>query len=331
MTDVNSLSCDQFVAELLDPGADLKRQIRHVRCAGLLLPVRIMDIPKGGAGVGAPLIFAFHGVSPKDFPYPFFYGQGFAAAKGALPRTVLAICDATLEQFPELRFGWYEGSKGRDVPAAVHELIAAVVAGTAPSRTILTGGSTGAHAALRHVGDFPGALFFALNPLPRLNGYWRDGVAQYFQACWDGEYDPEALTSPHVINDPTERYAGTALQNDFFVVQNPTDPHFLRQGAAMLEMLGRNYDTLGRVMAVVPPMGDSVGHGAPKGLYEQWMEAVIHAPDTRPLSILQTYQAMEQAREPARAARSGAAALSPQHLAQAREIVKMLPPRRAAE
>lgn len=73
-------------------------------------------------------------MSPKDFPYPVFYGQGFAAGKDALPRTVPAICDATLEQFPDLRFGWYEGSRGRDVPAAVHALIAAVVAATAPAK-----------------------------------------------------------------------------------------------------------------------------------------------------------------------------------------------------
>jgi len=288
------LSPEELASALVNNPQSLKREIRYIRGNGVDIPVRILYVPENGAGSDTPIVFSFHGGISEDREYPYFFGHRFKAAGNAPPRTVLALCDPTLEIPGNLRFGWYAGYDGVDLPLAIHNLLSAVVSKTKPSRTILVGGSIGAHAALRHVKAFPGALFFGINPLPRISSYKRPFVEKYFATCWPGQYDPETLTSPHVIDDASDAFTGIDTQNTFLFVQNPTDPHIARQAIPMLEKLTRHPDMASRTLAMMPFWADSVGHTAPKGLFARWVEATITSSSLEPSAIALTYVNLEE-------------------------------------
>lgn len=286
------LSPEELALELVNHPHSLKREIRYVRDNGIDLPVRILDIPKEGEEQGAPLIITFHGGVSGEIPYPYFYGHRFIAKDSAQPRTVLALCDPTLEVAGRLRFGWYAGYNGVDLPSTIDNLIRSVVAKTKPSRIVLTGGSTGAHAALRHVVSLPGAVMLGLNPLPRISNYWRPGVEAFLQACWPGNYDPDTLTCTEVIDDPSDLYAGTNMDNTFLFIQNSTDLHVTQQAAPMLEKLGRHPNMRSKVLAIMPFWPDSTGHSAPKGVFERWVEAAITSSSAEPKEIALAHEAL---------------------------------------
>ena len=290
-----TVTADALVDEMRNAPHAIRRAIRFVRYGDIDVPVRIMDIPEAGACSGAPLVVVFHGGFNRNVPYPFFYGQRFAGTEDAPPRTVLALCDPTLAVNDTLRFGWFAGRAGFDVPAAVHALLREVIGGIGPSRTLFAGGSIGAHAALRHVGAFPDAVFVGLNPLPRISIYYRAGVEDFLRTCWPGQYDAATLTSQYVEDDTGDRYDGVALTNDFVIVQNPTDPHLYQQALPLLQKLGRNPATAGRVLGVMPYMAGCAGHGVPKGMFEQWVEAAIRAPGTSPDTIALTHDRLTRA------------------------------------
>lgn len=285
------MSPEELSLELVNNPQALKREIRYIRGDGVDLPVRILDVPEEGAGSNVPLVISFHGGVSKDVVYPYFFGHRFISKDDTTPRTVLALCDPTLES--GLNFGWYAGYSGVDVPRAIHNLLGAVVSKANPSRTIFVGGSTGAHAALRHVGSFPGALFLGLNPLPRISSYWRPAVDAFYETCWPGQYDPVTMTSPHVIDDAGDAYAGADPSNTFLVIQNPTDPHKFRQAVPMLEKLGRNPNMGPKVMAIMPFWADATGHGAPKGVFERWVEAAVVSSSTEPKVIALSFDRLE--------------------------------------
>jgi len=286
-------SPEDFASELVNNPQVLKREVRYIRNCGVDLPVRILDIPENGAVGDYPIVFSFHGGVSEDRSYPYFFGHRFSAQDNASARTVLALCDPTLAIPGNLKFGWYAGYEGVDVPQAIHTLLNAVVTAANPSRTILVGGSTGAHAALRHVGAFPGALFFGINPLPRISKYWRPAVKKYFETCWPEQFDAQTLTCPQVIDDASDIYAGIDTQNTFLFVQNPTDPHAARQAIPMLEKLTRHPNMAPRTMALMPYWADSTGHTAPKGLFERWVEATITSSSLDPSTIALTYEHLE--------------------------------------
>ena len=116
---------------------------------GLPLPAQILDVPPGGAA-GAPVVFVFHGALDQSRRrIPAFAGR-FLTRKAGRFATVIGLADPALGIDPALKLAWFAACEGGDTPAAIDALAAGVAARLRPGRVVFTGGSAGAHAALRH-------------------------------------------------------------------------------------------------------------------------------------------------------------------------------------
>ncbi len=131
---------------------------------------------------GAPVVFAFHGALDQSRrTIPAFAGR-FLTRKSSRFGTVISVADPALGIDPALKLTWFAATEGSDTPAGIAALIAGISARLNPSRVIFTGGSAGAHAALRHARDLPGSVAVVVNPRMRIrpSRYWKD----YARLCW---------------------------------------------------------------------------------------------------------------------------------------------------
>lgn len=296
-----TVTAQEIANQAIEDPKSLKRKILYVSGNGAEIPVRFMDIPNEGPK-GHPLVVVFHGGFNRKTPYPFFFGQRFAGGGKAPPRTVLSLCDPTLSISDSLRYGWFAGHSNCNIPLAVRKLLKTAIESLMPSRVIIAGGSIGAHAALYHTSAFPGSVTVCVNPLPKISEYTRQGVEEYFETCWPGEYDPSTLTSPHVVDDAGDAYDGKRLSSSFVIIQNPTDPHLFKQALPLLQKLSRNRSSAWRVLPVMPFRPESTGHTMPSGVFERWIEASIRSPSLDPKMIALTHEDLDIGRAQERSA-----------------------------
>ncbi|KAF0677293.1 hypothetical protein [Profundibacterium mesophilum] len=272
-----SITIEDLSRQLVTTPNKTRRQIYTIRSEGIDIPVRVIDVPGTGAA-DAPLVFVFHGGFNRAQPYPFFYGSRFVGRPDTAPRTVIALCDPTLALSDSLRFGWFAGAEGVDVPGAVRTLLAAFVAQIAPSRVIVTGGSIGAHAVLTHARELPGSMVVLANPLPRIDDYHQPSVREYFNLCWPG-HPARAADVPQVVNDASLAYSDMTLHNEFVILLNATDPHIYRQAAPMLANLGGRTAEPERILPVSYFFPEHAGHAFPPDELTAWVDAAVMAPE----------------------------------------------------
>jgi acetyl esterase/lipase len=265
---------------------------------GLPLPVQILDTPPGGAA-GTPVVFVFHGALDQSRRViPAFAGR-FLTRKSGRFATVISLADPALGIDPALKLAWFAACEGTDTPGAIEALAAGVAARLNPSRVVFTGGSAGAHAALRHARALPGSVAVLVNPRMRVrpSHYWQD----YVRLCW-----PEAGTRPPDLGVRVPDIAGLAAAPDggstTVYLLNALDAISLRLAAEFLAARG----TLDDILLQVEHWPGFKGHSYPQPAWADWVRIAAQAPDIS-VADLAAQKAAGRQPDPGRPARRAAA------------------------
>ena len=166
-----------------EPAAPGETFLIESAVGGLPLPVQILDTHPAGT-TGAPIVFVFHGALDQSRrTIPAFAGR-FLSRKAGRFATVIGLADPALGIDPALKLTWFAACARCDTPSAIEALVAGAVSRLRPGRVVFTGGSAGAHAALRHAHALPGSVAVVVNPRMRIrpSRYWQD----YVRLCWPG-------------------------------------------------------------------------------------------------------------------------------------------------
>lgn len=237
---------------------------------GLPLPAQILDVPPGGAA-GAPVVFVFHGALDQSRRrIPAFAGR-FLTRKAGRFATVIGLADPALGIDPALKLAWFAACEGGDTPAAIDALAAGVAARLRPGRVVFTGGSAGAHAALRHARALPGSVAVLVNPRMRIrpSRYWQD----YLRLCWPGTgRKPADLRA--LVPDIAELAAQKAGDGTLVYLLNALDTISLRLATEFLAPR----ETLDDVLLQVEHWPGFEGHSYPQPAWADWVRAAAEAP-----------------------------------------------------
>jgi hypothetical protein len=240
------------------------------RGGGLPLPVQILDTPPGGAA-GAPVVVVFHGALDQSRRVIPAVAGRFLTRKSGRFATVIGLADPALGIDPALKLAWFAASGACDTPAAVEGLVAGITARLRPDRVIFTGGSAGAHAALRHAGALPGSVAVLVNPRMRIrpSRYWQD----YVRLCW-----PEADRRPPdlriTVPDIADLAAAPADGSTVIYLLNALDEISLRLAMEFLAPRG----TLDNLLLQVEHWTGFKGHSYPQPVWAEWVRAAAQAP-----------------------------------------------------
>ena len=206
----------------------------------ITLPVKLLRRPDGPL-IGRPLIVVFHGaINQKKTPFPQFIGSYALKHLADTDAIMLAVSDPSLWLSQDLRTAWYSANRYVDTPQAIHGFLYDVCDILSPARLILTGNSTGAHAALVHSARFPDSICIVSSPITRISGYYAQTVARYLAVCWGRDERAAPILPDGVLDD-----CGTLYRNghahSVIVLQNATDPHLPRQALPFAAQI-RNHD-----------------------------------------------------------------------------------------
>lgn len=230
---------------------------------------------------------ALGGTTRREARPPFFSGLGVTAGLNA---SLLAVSDPTLHLAPDIRIGWYAGSRHLDVMALCRHVVRRVAEGTGAPRILFLGGSAGGHAALNIALDFPGSLALVLNPQTDVGRYYAGHTGRYARTAFG--LDTYAAIPPAVVEArrlDLLPHHDRPLRHRVVFLQNRTDPHLRRHALPLLRVVGRHHppraegrllDFDGRLLFAAGNWGS--GHVAPpRGIVRALLKRLID-PATAP-------------------------------------------------
>lgn len=293
------LDLDAFLDVLARPEpVDPRATFLIGTAGGLPLPAQILDVPPAGTA-GAPVVFVFHGALDQSRrEIPAFAGR-FLTRRAGRFATVIGLADPALGIDPALKLAWFADCAGTGTPAAIAALAAGVAARLNPSRVIFTGGSAGAHAALRQARALPGSVAVLVNPRMRVrpSHYWQD----YVRLCW-----PEAGARPPDLGARVPDIADLAAAPDggstTVYLLNALDAISLRLAGEFLAARG----TLDDILLQVEHWPGFTGHSYPQPAWADWVRIAAEAPGISVADLAAQKTAGRQP-DPGRPARRAAA------------------------
>jgi pimeloyl-ACP methyl ester carboxylesterase len=272
------ISASELATAMRASPVDLSRKIFGMPGVGVTIPFRIFEAPRSPSEPFA-LVVVFHGaINRSAVKYPVFYGHRLTSADYGGDRLVIGIGDPTLERSGDLTVGWYNGWAGVDVPAILSSWLKALVEELSPERTIMVGGSTGAHAAMRHAAALPTSLLISANPLPRISIYYKNPVDKFVKACWPEHTDADQLP-PEVLDSATDAFSNRRGENRFIFLQNVTDPHLPKQFAPTIVSLAAHGVRPSSMLPLTFFAPNAIGHAFPPEILTQWLNAAVLSPE----------------------------------------------------
>lgn len=269
-------------------------EVRRVQAADVDFAVKVFATHSTNRAP-APLIIFFHGAVNRDSTtVPVFEGA-FSAVPFRRTANVISIADPTLEAYPQLKTSWYAGSRGMDIPNALRELIAGLVAELEPSRVVFAGGSTGGHPAIYQAAYVPNSVALVCNPIGIISHYNPAHISEYQEFCWGGVRGEELPYTDRATAPYQPKTSPTVI-----FLCNSRDLHFSQQSALLhADLYAR---TRSRNVAVVSTFFTShPGHSFPPPVWVAWLKAAIAAPTPAFADIgekFETAAAMPQAQPP---------------------------------
>lgn len=282
----------RFCSDLSADMGSFLRQIVNIEINGGEIPIRILQLPSDPSKP-FPLVVTFAGARPESGPYPMFYGNEFAGERS--DKLLIAIADPSFAKSPDLRFGWYCGDENFNAPAAISEILNALVAHLSISRMIFFGGSIGAHPALRYAKQFAGSIALLINPVTKISAYYEFAVSKYFELCWPSQFDSKSFTNDRVLDNAASLFEGRSLDSTVVILQNSTDPHLLKQAIPLIASLGRCANAASKLLTFVSFYPDAIGHRMTIQEMSRSLDAAVNAEDTDPVSIARMREAYIEA------------------------------------
>lgn len=234
-----------------------------------------------------PLVIFFHGsINRETQEIPVFEGK-FTSKKTEGKANVVSVADPTLAMSPILRTTWYAGAQDYDVPGALRTLIKNLIDELKPSRTILCGGSTGAHPALYQASFVPNGVAVVCNPIGCISQYYAAHINEYRSTCWP-EID-EKTPLKEFLADMSVSSCEESSPTTFIILSNARDSHLVKQSIPITRLLisKRKFKS---TIFITKFFSKFSGHSYSSLDWLGWINAAINSPTTEISDIGSQYE-----------------------------------------
>lgn len=236
---------------------------------------------------GAPLIFSFHGNTPRSetLKLPVFTGLNVTRD---LDASLVALSDPTLHLDADLRLAWFAGSASLRLQSILPRVLSHLATILDAPRVIFFGGSGGGFASLYYGAEFADSLALVWNPQTDVCRYNPSHIEDYGRVAfgWASVDETKERLSGEIKPALAPVYA-TGRRNLVIYLQNSSDGHVRQHMIPFLSSLGADTSQLDRarfddrltdsVWAHLGQWGD--GHASPTPEFLSFLlgQLVIHA------------------------------------------------------
>lgn len=245
-------------------GAPLSDGIYTFDLENLRLAARIVGRP------GSTLTVLFQGAIDRAKVVPPIF-QRLASTVTFARGPVVSFYDASLDQNPDLRLGWYLGNERLDLQAAIAAIVRQIAVDLNVENFVCVGSSGGGFAAMQ-VATLAECSAIVFNPQSDLRNYHRPAVEDAMRTSFGCSLD-EAMSEPDLLN----RISVMARMENFSlprirVVANVEDGHHWRRHVVPLRDFYREHND--SEMLAVDEVSQGKGHvSVPTALYEETLKA----------------------------------------------------------
>lgn len=238
----------------------------------------------------APLVIFFHGAIRRETrAIPVFEGR-FTAISLAGKANVVSIADPTLSMSASLRTTWYAGAQDYDVPKALRTLIKKLVDELKPSRTIICGGSTGAHPALYQTSFLSEGVAIVCNPIGHISHYFSGHIRDYRNICWP-KIGADIPLKDFVADVAVSKYKENS-SSTVIILSNARDHHLTKQSAPLKHILS-NHKKMENTMLVSSFFSAHSGHSYSSLDWLKWISAAVASPSISVADIGMSYEKLK--------------------------------------
>jgi hypothetical protein len=240
---------------------------------------------------GAPVIFSFHGNTPRspELQLPVFTGLNVTKD---LDASLVALSDPTLNLDADLRLGWFAGSAGLRLQTVLPTILAHIAAVLAAPRIIFFGGSGGGFAALYYAAGFPDSLSVVWNPQTDIRRYNPPHIEDYGRVAfgWGSLDETRDRLADEIVPALAQVYA-SGRDNLVLYLQNASDGHVANHMLPLLDAMNAPTAEIGEGQPFSGPITKSVwvhlgqwgtGHASPPvDFHRALLTSLLAAPEWR--------------------------------------------------